>query len=265
MKKSVLRLKKNAPLILTVTGSLGVIGTAVLAAKATPKAMLLMEEAKKEKGEELTKTEIVKACWRPYIPSIVTGATTIGCIFGANYLNGKQQKTLLSAYALLHKSYDEYRNRVVLDNGKECDTNIISSIAANRLEYEGNVEDEQLIFFDYYSMRYYTATMDDVMYAENAFLDLLHQKGYAAINEYYNLLNSRGVTSLDPDNPIGPVEFGYDLGWFDVENNDPYDCRELEFEYETTTTKDGRTICAVSTNTMPTSYSRCIVDSYLQY
>ena len=39
--------------------------------KATPKALSLLEQAKEEKGEELTKLETVKIAGPAYIPSIV--------------------------------------------------------------------------------------------------------------------------------------------------------------------------------------------------
>ena len=41
--------KKNGSTILTCFGAAGVIATAISAAKATPKALLLLEEAEKEK------------------------------------------------------------------------------------------------------------------------------------------------------------------------------------------------------------------------
>lgn len=46
--------KKYGSTILTTLGVVGVIGTTVAAVKETPKALMLLNEAKKEKGEELT-------------------------------------------------------------------------------------------------------------------------------------------------------------------------------------------------------------------
>ena len=80
-------LKCNSATILTCLGAVGVVVTVVTAVKATPKALTLMEEAKEEKGEELTKMEVVKAAGPAYIPAVVFGAATITCIFGANVLN----------------------------------------------------------------------------------------------------------------------------------------------------------------------------------
>ena len=53
-------LSKHSPEILTGIGLAGMITSTVLAVKATPKALKRIEEAKEEKGEELTKVETVK-------------------------------------------------------------------------------------------------------------------------------------------------------------------------------------------------------------
>lgn len=72
--------KKLMPSLLAVTAGAGVVGTAVLAAKATPKAIERKEEAEKEKGEPLTGWEKVKVMAPCYIPAAGTGVATIGAI-----------------------------------------------------------------------------------------------------------------------------------------------------------------------------------------
>lgn len=109
MNKLVYRSKrllgKNTPTILTVVGGEGVIATTVTAAKATPKAIDILEKARNEKGEELTKLEVVKLAGPVYIPSVIIGVSTIACIAGANILNKRQQAALMSVYALADKSH----------------------------------------------------------------------------------------------------------------------------------------------------------------
>ena len=100
LQSSMLFLKKNASTILTCIGSAGVIATSVMAVKATPKALALLENAETEKGEGLTKIEKIKVVGPAYIPAVLIGASTIACIFGANILNQRQQAALMSAYAL---------------------------------------------------------------------------------------------------------------------------------------------------------------------
>ena len=87
-------IKRNASTILTSLGAAGVLATAIITAKETPKALSLLEEAKEKKGEKLTKWEKVKIAGPTYIPAIATGAATVACIFGSNVISKRQQAPL---------------------------------------------------------------------------------------------------------------------------------------------------------------------------
>ena len=114
LAKSEIFFKKNSSTILTCIGAIGVAATAVMAVKATPKAIAMLDKAKEEKGEELTKLETFKVAAPAYIPATVVGVSTIACIFGANILNKKQQASLMSAYALVDNYYKEYKNSLIV-------------------------------------------------------------------------------------------------------------------------------------------------------
>ena len=112
--------KKATPTILTCISAAGVVVTVVLAVKATPKALKCIEKEKEvknaENGENLTRMETIAACWRCYIPAAATGIATIGCIFGANALNRRQQASLVSAYALASRSFNSYKQKDFFEN-----------------------------------------------------------------------------------------------------------------------------------------------------
>ena len=95
---------RSSPTILTVVASIGVIATTITAVQATPKAIKLLKEAELEKGENLTKLEIVRVAGPTYIPSVLLGVSTIACIFGANALNQKKQASLYRAYKVSVKT-----------------------------------------------------------------------------------------------------------------------------------------------------------------
>ena len=82
--KSLLYLKRSSPTILSCVAVIGTVTASVMAVKATPKAMKILEEAEKDKGEELTKCEVVIKAAPVYIPSIGIGLASVMCIFGAN-------------------------------------------------------------------------------------------------------------------------------------------------------------------------------------
>ena len=241
MNKMQYFLKKHSSTILTGFGVAGVVGTSVLAVKATPKAIALLEDAKQLKGEDLTPVEIIKVVWKPYIPAVLTGVGTIACICGINYLSAKNQATLMSAYALLEQGYKEYRNKVSELYGEDTDRNVKHEIVKAKYNGEEIKDPNKMLFFDYYSMHFFESTMDNVLRAESEFLKILEERTYACVNEYYDIL------------ALPHVEFGYQLGWFDVENNDPYNVNELEFNYEITTMDDGTECCVITTNMPPSA------------
>lgn len=78
------QLYRSSPTILTVVASIGVVTTTITAVRATPKAIKMLKEAESEKGENLTKLEIIRAAGPTYIPSVLLGVSTIACIFGAS-------------------------------------------------------------------------------------------------------------------------------------------------------------------------------------
>lgn len=154
----------NKSTILTWLGVAGVIGTGIATAKAAPKAAKLLEEAELEKGSELTTIEKVKTAGPVYIPAILLGASTIGCILGANVLNQRTQASMASAYALLDNSYKEYRNKVDDIYGDDADSQVLEAVANDhRDELDEYPTDGKVLFFDYVSCRYFEDRMENVL------------------------------------------------------------------------------------------------------
>ena len=134
MNRLALFFKKNSATILTATGTIGVVVTSILTAKAAVKASKIIEKVEQEKGEKLTVRESIEAVWTMFVPSVVAGASTIACILGANILNKRQQASLVSAYALIENSYREYKTKLKELYGEEAHNNIIDAIAAEKYE-----------------------------------------------------------------------------------------------------------------------------------
>ena len=139
--------KNHASLILTVLSGLGLVGTVVVTAKQAPKAEHairhefwgkvdcrideLMDEAEAnghgsdprdwtddeheevynqaESETSLTFMEKVKVAGPFYVPVILLGLGTLGCMAGAQILNTKQQAALMGALALMQKDFGAYR------------------------------------------------------------------------------------------------------------------------------------------------------------
>lgn len=228
LNKSQTFVKRNSATILTCVGAAGVIATTVTAVKATPKALVLLEKAKNEKGEDLTKLETVKIAGPVYIPSIVLGVSTLACIFGANVLNARSQASLMSAYALIDSSYKDYRKKVDEIYGEEAGPLIRAEIAKDKYEEcPVKVEDGKRLYYDFYSKRYFESTPFAVQKAEYELNKVLMIDDAVYLNEWYEQLN------------IEPLEQGYDFWWTTGENMEAYWQTWIDFHHEKVIMDDG--------------------------
>lgn len=201
----------KSPEILTGIGIAGMITTTVLAVKATPKAMSLIEEKKNEEWtDELSPLEIVKIAWKPYIPAIVTGATSVACIIGASSVNAKRNAALTAAYKLSETALTEYREKVVETIGEKKEQIVRDKVAEERIKKNPVSKNEVIVTgngktlcFDPISGRYFMSSIEAIKRAENELnKQLLHDIfGYVSLNDFYD--------ELGLDRTI----IGNDLGW----------------------------------------------------
>lgn len=231
VKQASRTLKKASPTILTCLGAVGVVVTAVLAVKATPKALERLAEAKEakndENGEKLTRMETIAACWPCYIPAAATGIATIGCIFGANVLNRRQQASLASAYALLNRSYTDYKRKLKELYGEEAHQRIMKELAAEKAKdisisagtMFGNqtlgleeLDDEERLFYDSIGDRYFTSTMTRVLEAEYHLNRNFCLGWIPSLNDFYEFL---GLEKTDYGETVGWTNSNGDYYWID--------------------------------------------------
>lgn len=227
-------LKKASPTILTCIGAAGVVATAVLAVKATPKAdsLIKADSRRNHDGDPYaaTKLEAVKSCWKCYIPAAATGIATIICIFGANTLNKKQQASLASAYALVNRSYSDYKHKLKELYGEDAHKKIMESIAAEKssmppitatggfsnssLEFE-DANEEQRLFYDSFSKRYFQATISQVMQAEYHINRNMVLGAFVTLNDFYDFL---GISHVEGGDVVGWL-LSDSMYWIDFDNS----------------------------------------------
>lgn len=247
--------KDNSATILTGLGSVGVVVTSLLAIKATSKAIKIIEDSKEEKGEELTKSEIVKKVGKIYIPTVLSGAATIGCIVGANVLNKKKQASLMSAYALLDNSYKEYRNKLKELYGEETHQKIIDSIVAEKAD-DISIHSECLcsncdlaleerdgkpkLFYDEYGKRYFESTIEQVISAEYHLNRNYILRGFSVLNEFYEFL---GLELTKYGSVVGWAPLDDGMYWIDfnhrkIKLKDGTECYIIEMPFAPTVDYD---------------------------
>lgn len=243
-------LKDNSSLILSCLAAGGTVTTTVLAVKATPKALYLLEEAEKEKGEKLTTLEKAVTAAPAYIPAAVIGASTIVCIFSTHVLNQNQQSALTSAYMLLENSYKDYRNKVKELYGEDADNEIHCAIAKDKYE-DVSEEDLELgettLYYDDFANRFFEKRQIEVAWAAYELNRLFILRGYATLNDFYRLLDVPEIEGCDEvgwDGYIGASMYGYQ--WIDF--------------YETRQTMDDGIECIVLT--MPFAPTKDCIDEW---
>lgn len=219
--------KRNASTILTVVGGIGVVATSVMAVKATPKALILLEKAKEEKGDDLSILETIKVAGPSYIPAIATGVSTIACIVGANILNKQEQASLISAYGLLDNSYKLYKDKVLELYGEGSDMHVKSEISKDLYKEAEIFGDDNHLFFDFYSMRYFESTPEAVQNARYNINRKLATQNYCTVNDWYEYLD------------LPPIEGGDRIGWSTGMISDCYWAYWLDFNEEKVTMDDG--------------------------
>lgn len=221
-------LRRNSSTILTSVGAVGVVATSVMAVKATPKALTLIDKATEEKGEKLTKIEVVKVAGPAYIPAVITGVATIACILGSNVISRHQQASLMSAYALLDSQYKEYREKVDEIYGEEAGEKVREEIVKDKYTGDGLLlDDDTELFYDFYSGRYFESTKEKVLWAQYETNRALFVNCTVGLNEYYDFLGLETRPAYD------------EIGWTCGQMEEMYWHPWIEFDHEEIIIDDG--------------------------
>lgn len=206
------KMSDNAPELLIGMGLAGMVSSTVLACKATPKAMELIEEEKaireKEGLEEMTKLDMIKVAWKPYVPALVSYTASAAFIISANKVNSKRNATLLTACKLGESALREYKDAVVEVIGEEKEKEVIDVVSKRRVEAENPNECNVIVTgkgdslcYDTISGRYFRCDMDKINKAVNDLNFRMLNDMYISVNEFYEEI---GLSS---------IAAGYELGW----------------------------------------------------
>lgn len=271
LNRAGLKLKKYSPEILVGAGIVGVVTSTVMACKATLKVNEITEEAKHninkiheasetgytEAGKEYTEEDTKKDLTIVYVqtaakfaknygPAITLGTVSICSILAGYNIMRKRYVASAAAYALVDKSFKEYRSRVVERFGKELDKELRYNIKAQEVEEvvvneDGtesvvkttvNVPDPNAIseyakFFDESCNGWskdpeYNLTF--LMGQQRWANDLLKSRGHLFLNEVYDML---GIDRTKAGNIVGwiydeknPVGDNYvDFGIYNIDND----------------------------------------------
>ena len=199
---------QHSPEILTGIGIAGMITTTVLAVKATPKALKLMEDAQYEKGEDLTVPEKIKTTWKCYIPAAVTGVASVTCLVGASSVNLKRNAALATAYKLSETALLEYKEQVIDTIGERKEKEVRDKVAKKKVEKNPVSKSTVIVTdkgntlcYDAVTGRYFKSDIETIKKVVNELNRRMICENYISLNEFYSELN------------LDNCDIGDDLGW----------------------------------------------------
>lgn len=252
-------LMKHSPEILTGLGIAGMVTSTVLAVKATPKAIQLLEERKEEINkkafdenidrdyslkdhkeiDKLGAKETIKTVWKCYIPSAVMAGASIACLIGASSVHVKRNAVLATAYQLSEAAATEYRNKVVETIGAKKEESIRDAVNKDRIEQNPVTKNEifltekgNTLCYDHLSGRYFKSDIDKIKKSINELNHQINKTFYVSLNDLYDELG------------LDRTELGEVLGW----NSD---MGLLELHFSSHLAADGVPCLALDFNHLP--------------
>jgi hypothetical protein len=235
--RSMLVGSKHSPTILFVGGVAGVVGTVVLACRATLKAPSVIDDLKKnldvanevvrlesstinEKDTNKAKAYIYFIAARDlgklYGPSVVLGSLSIAALTGSHNILTKRNAGLTAAYAVIEKSFDDYRKRVKNELGEDKDREFLhgtedreiirDSKQGAKIETIKSPKDPSKYarFFDQSCPRFQGTPEYNLYFLKCAQIyanDMLRSRGHITLNEVYDAIG------------IPRSEAGFVVGW----------------------------------------------------
>lgn len=202
-------IKKHSPEILTGIGIAGMITTTVMAVRATPKALILIEERKEEIGaEKLEAMDMVKTAWACYIPAAITGTLSVACLIGASSVNARRNAALATAYTLSESALKDYQGKVIEMFGEKKNEAVKDAIAKDKVEKNPVVTSEVIITekgntlcYDAISGRYFKSDIEKIKKAECELNRQMLDDMYVSLNDFYYEIG------------LDSVKLGDELGW----------------------------------------------------
>ena len=202
-------IKKHSPEILTGIGIAGMITTTVMAVRATPKALILIEERKEEIGaEKLEAMDMVKTTWACYIPAAITGTLSVACLIGASSVNARRNAALATAYTLSESALKDYQGKVIEMFGENKNEAVKDAVAKDKVEKNPVVTREVIITekgntlcYDAISGRYFKSDIEKIKKAECELNRQMLDDMYVSLNDFYYEIG------------LDSVKLGDELGW----------------------------------------------------
>lgn len=235
--RSSLTLQANSPKLLFAGGVVGMVGSTVLACRATLKMEQILDSAHhdREVANSIDNPEYSDSDLRKdltlitvrtggkiaaqYAPAVIIGGISIAMLTKSHNILQERNVALMAAYTALDKGFNEYRNRVIAKYGEDVDREFRYDTEMVEIEDEKGKKKKELRgkpgvaspyarFFDEYSPNWSKDPDVNRIFIscqQNFANDLLHSRGHLFLNEVYGML---GLPHTTPGSVVGWISGG---------------------------------------------------------
>lgn len=231
--RNTLLLQKNSPGILFGVGVIGMIGSTVLACRATLKMEEVLNEANdkldmannlehpdysesdRRNDVKLVRIQTGYKIMKLYGPPIIVGVFSIAALTKSHRILTQRNVALTAAYTALERGFAEYRSRVIAKYGKEEDEHLRYGVRELTIDDPLSKGKKKITrtfpldpsiyarFFDEASMNWSRDPDYNFVFLkaqQNYFNDLLKSRGHVFLNEVYDGL---GLERSEPGAVVG--------------------------------------------------------------
>lgn len=204
----------NSPAILTTMAAVGVVSTAVLAARGAVQADRALDEHREgpyglDRTKYMSPREKFDITWRYFVPAAISGSVTILCLAGAQSINTKRNAAIMGLYTLTDRALTEYQDKAAEIFGEGKERNVHDRLAEDRMA-QAPVSQREIVqtqhgdhlCFDQITDRYFTSSTEHIRQVVERLNEELRTKAsYVTQNTF---LKAIGLT---------PVALGDQVGW----------------------------------------------------
>lgn len=218
---SALLAQKNSPGVLFGVGVIGMVGSTVLACRATLKMEEVLDEAARKtstakdlehpdyserdrkKDLSVIRVQTTVKIVRLYGPAVIVGGLSVAALTKSHSILNKRNAAITAAYAALEKGFNDYRERVIEKYGEDQDRNF--RYGTQQVEIvDPKTEKKRIVtrvgpgdpsiyarFFDNGSPSWSKEPEYNLIFLkcqQNYANDLLRARGHVFLNEVYDML-----------------------------------------------------------------------------
>lgn len=212
---------KYKPAILTGVAVAGVIATAVMVFKASPKCCDVLDEHKKKmdkidktdkKAVRAERVDVAKKVTKTMAAPALMGGLTIGCIVGSHSVSTRRIAVLSAAYSMSESALKDLNEKMTETLGEGKTRSIKDAIIKDKVK-ENKIDpgspilmmgDGDCLCIDGYSGRPFRSNAQKIGQAINQVSSECRTSMYVSLNDFYEAINSRDLPA---------IPMGEDFGW----------------------------------------------------